>query len=129
MSFIHTVLLVFPPPLNLSESLAHTHADFLSFLVSCMFCFEKLNEVILLERSLWSGRKGAQATKNTITHPLADQSEMVGNINTLIMSGLPEANLKVQQFRLKGANEAMEYGSAGAGIHVGRWDIGVRGHA
>ena len=129
MSFNHTILLVFPPPLNFSVSLVHTHADFLSFLVSCMFCFKKLNEVILLERSLWSGRKGAQDTKNTITHSLADQREMIGNIHMLIMSGLPEANLKVQQFRLKGANEAMEHGSAGAGIHMGRWDIGVRGHA
>lgn len=71
--------------------------------------------------------KGAQATKNTLTHSLGDQSEMVGNTHTLIMSGLLEANLKVQQFRLKGANEAMECGSAGARIHMGRWDIGVRG--
>lgn len=44
------------------------------------------------------------------------------------MSGLLEANLKVQQFRLKGANEAMECGSAGTRIHMGRWDIRVRGH-
>lgn len=42
--------------------------------------------------------EGTQATKFTIIHTLADQSEMVGNIHTVIMSGLPEANIEAQWF-------------------------------
>ena len=47
-----------------------------------------------------------RATKYPITRSLAEQSEMAESIHAVIMSGLPEASLKVQWFRWNSINDA-----------------------